>query len=557
MKKKSTFFIISLLIFVGTACSSNTANTSNPPGSDTANSNNSEIVSPTESGSAPQKDVDPIPLAESTVDVTTEEGSTTTAIIGPEGGSLSTVDGNGTQYTLVIPENALFYYEEISMTPIASAEGDVIGDTFQAGVRLEPDGLHFFQPVILEMTGAAIEEGAVGFTSQSDGQAFHLHPSTYADGTLTLNLIHFSDPGAADGNLQERMDLIEDSTNEMLEHLVAIGNSQQQMAELTNRAEFLQDPIINGLDDWKGWGDDIFSLLSLVANAHQRNQWNRNTPGYAGLLEEIRLLIDYWYITTDDIVKDIGGKCNQGEVSYMVVAQVIRTAHFGMNNFFHPGDDNFRFEKFEEWEKTLKVCTNWILVWQANVETTGVQSFYSDISLGAEVEFNFNNAQLGHLSDPASTPVSFFSSSTPLEVEYIQGFWDGLCAEPTTGSITLQLKVDYNPKNFWTDRSKVFGKIIVETRIDELIYIDCSQGLLTLNADAEKFFHGEALVQLNKDRLQRDFWVYDLAYKPGDGVIAQFKEGAPWSEPLTISWDQGSKWNLAQLVTLYTPNLPD
>ena len=312
MKRSARKSLIAIFIIalIASSCKGDTTNSENE--------GNTTALPAVTSTIAPEKP-EPRTLAESTIDVTLEDRPAVTAIIGAEGGSLSTVDANGNEFTLVIPQGALLYEEEISMTPLASAEGEVIGDTFLAGVRLEPNGLHFFELVSLKITGPTIEEGAVAFTAQEDGQAFHLIPSKSVEGSLTLTTSHFSDPGVAKKELGEGFELNEEASIEWLEHQLAKLNPDQQIALLKRMTIELQrrGVAVMGLENWSVWTMDIGDLLLRYEQAYVNRKWDSNTPGIKDLYTEMSLLIDDWYIVNDDMVSRIGKKCEQGEIAYI------------------------------------------------------------------------------------------------------------------------------------------------------------------------------------------------------------------------------------------------
>ena len=177
----------------------------------------------------------PLPLTPNpaSIDITLDEGSAATATIGAEGGSIELTDVNGTEYTLTIPEGALFSPEVITMTPIASAEGRAIGETFLAGVSLQPEGLHFLELVNIEISGGKIDENVVAFAAESGGQDFHLTPSKPADGVTTISTTHFSDFGVSLEEVGEFVDFIVPlAERARIEHALTIGNDQQALAEL-------------------------------------------------------------------------------------------------------------------------------------------------------------------------------------------------------------------------------------------------------------------------------------------------------------------------------------
>lgn len=555
MKRISTRLVVAIFIIalIASSCRGDATAPANE-------GNNANTSAPTAASGAVVSEEKPAPLtsADLTVTATLEDRPAATATIGPEGGTLSTVDANGTQYTLVIPEGALLYYVDISMTPLDGVEGEVMDDTFLAGVRLEPDGLQFIELVSLEITGAVIEEGAIGFTAQSDGQTLHLVPSTSEQGSLTLTTTHFSDPGAAKNELAENLEGLEglaDSISDLENTLAKMKDSNEAIAFLKYKAEELQrqGATVIGLENWHAWTYDISDLLSRLNEAYYEHQWDQNSPRGKDLRTQMSLLVDEWYIATDNTVPVISKKCEQGEIIYMTLNDLIAGAAHVFEQFF-PSKDDFREGKLKDWKKALSSCYNWAVDWQANVGTKGtVQTFENFINLGAESQIGVTGSNYN------------LTSSTELKVLYVQGFFQGLC-EPTVGTATLIFNYQHSGGKLIINNNEIDPTghkfdIRLGVKVDEYPSIDCGQGLLKPGgAEANMPFHGEALMQLNKGRLVADgstwdgFWVYDLVYKPGGGVIAQFQEGyfeaGEGSKPKIVTWD-GAKAELSQLVNLY------
>ncbi len=210
------------------------------------------------------------------IDITLEEGPAATTTIGDEGGSIGLADVNGTEYTLIIPEGALFSPEEITMTPIASAEGKAIGDTFLAGVSLQPEGLHFLELVTIEITGGKIDESALAFAAESGGQDFHLTPSKPGDGAITISITHFSEFGVSVEELEELVDTIVPLAElAQLEHALAFGNDQQALAALERMTELLlAEGEIDSFEQWNSWTAQVMSLFLRAAEVTDRLDWN-------------------------------------------------------------------------------------------------------------------------------------------------------------------------------------------------------------------------------------------------------------------------------------------
>ena len=150
-------------------------------------------------GVEPFPEPDPIHL-----DITLEEGNTAQAVIGPDGGTLEVVGGDGSRYVLEIPDGALVSPVTISMTPAAAVEGVPLSGGSQALVHLEPEGLVFYQPALLLIQPAAETDGIrMAYGSRDLGQDFHLYPGEEGEDGVRLTISHFSDYGTTDGQRAE------------------------------------------------------------------------------------------------------------------------------------------------------------------------------------------------------------------------------------------------------------------------------------------------------------------------------------------------------------------
>ena len=129
---------------------------------------------------------------------TLDTGSSTFRYIPTTGGSLSTTDSNGTQYTLTLPADALFSGTVIRMTPVTSLAGMPGG--LIGAVKLEPEGLVLNAPATLEVEPldptTVPADRQVAFTSEGGGQDFHLLHDP--NGGLSFDIVHFSAPGVSD-----------------------------------------------------------------------------------------------------------------------------------------------------------------------------------------------------------------------------------------------------------------------------------------------------------------------------------------------------------------------
>jgi hypothetical protein len=105
--------------------------------------------------------------------------------IGPQGGTMEVTAANGVKYTLTVPPGAVPFSMLFGLTPVTSMDGSPLSGGLMGAVRIEPEGIEFSQPLVLEVTPAAdapaLPEGtvAVGFavTPQNEGSEYSFLPS--------------------------------------------------------------------------------------------------------------------------------------------------------------------------------------------------------------------------------------------------------------------------------------------------------------------------------------------------------------------------------------------
>lgn len=460
------------------------------------------------------------------IEVSLEEGGAVTETIGLEGGSFKAMDSQGTEYTVTIPEGALFSETEITMIPIASAEGEYIGDTFLAGVALYPENLHFLEFVTIEMRGDVIEEDVIGFASVRDGQDFHLTPSQVASGVVTITTTHFSEFGVSQ---QEIVELAEMILPVAMEQALAIGDDRQAMIALEHMInELLIAGHIENFEQWEPWTADVIRLILRFEEIVEQRDWDENTPGLTDTMRAMQGLIDRWFQQSDGVMQDFADKCVQGEIE--VAPRVHWIWAVGVILWDRLSLD--RDEVLDNWLEILRNCAGNTITWQANVVTTG-DDFFSDISVGSQVSFDFDGWLGRHLR------------GTELEVEYIEGAFADIC-ESKPGVVDLGYEIQWDGKSEIYSVYENIDSIILHVSIGGPVYIDCAPAGFEITAEAQRPFHGGALELLNEDRVgQWGTWEFEVEYDPGSGIIAQFEEG-----PESFSWSEG-KYELWQLLTMY------
>lgn len=117
----------------------------------------------------------------------------------PAGGTVKATAADGTVFTLTAPPNAVLSPLAVKMTPVATLAG--LGRTagYQAAVHLEPEGMEFLEPLVLEIRAPqALNAGTLrGFNAHGLGTAPYAQGRTVRGAMATLTLMHFSNPGVA------------------------------------------------------------------------------------------------------------------------------------------------------------------------------------------------------------------------------------------------------------------------------------------------------------------------------------------------------------------------
>jgi hypothetical protein len=129
-----------------------------------------------------------------------DSARTSSASIGPEGGTLRTTAADGVEYTLTVPAGALTETVTIRMTPIVDINNPVLANGLTGAVQFEPSGLRFQRLATLRIGAVdVLPTGSrrVGFSSASDGSRVQLSPPVVSSGGTEILVAHFSSAGAA------------------------------------------------------------------------------------------------------------------------------------------------------------------------------------------------------------------------------------------------------------------------------------------------------------------------------------------------------------------------
>lgn len=133
--------------------------------------------------------------------LTLETAQASSAVMPPSGGKLTAEGSDGTLYTLDIPEGALLVDTEITMTPVSNIADFPFSAGLGGAVKLEPDGLFFYEDAILTIEPAKDIplENQVFFGSDADSQGLYLAIPVVESAAIQIRLQHFSGAGVGNG----------------------------------------------------------------------------------------------------------------------------------------------------------------------------------------------------------------------------------------------------------------------------------------------------------------------------------------------------------------------
>jgi hypothetical protein len=125
-----------------------------------------------------------------------DELATEGLITAEEGGAVTATARDGTTYELAVPPYAVAEDTVVMLTPLDDLRG--VGDEPAFGVRLEPEGLEFWDWPRLTITPPAPipVENQLTFQATGDGESVHAALIDITTDSITLLLPHFSTAGA-------------------------------------------------------------------------------------------------------------------------------------------------------------------------------------------------------------------------------------------------------------------------------------------------------------------------------------------------------------------------
>lgn len=116
-----------------------------------------------------------------------------------KGGTLMATAGDGTTFTLDVPQGAVSRPTDITLTPLSDIAG-IASATANHGVALGPDGSTFAVPLRLTITPKALASGSSPFMYVAKGDGSDVQPAVVdpASKSVVLLVSHFSTAGVAE-----------------------------------------------------------------------------------------------------------------------------------------------------------------------------------------------------------------------------------------------------------------------------------------------------------------------------------------------------------------------
>jgi hypothetical protein len=175
--------------------------------------------------------------------VQVEVANARSAVIGPEGGTITATGANGFVYTLTIPAGSVLQPTTIGMYPIKALTNLPQGGTVSGGVNFAPDGLALLIPATLTIQLPANVDAKTQFPIAYTGNADKLQPSlgTVSGQTIKEHLHHFSGTALAGRQVANLVSFVlplaQDSAS--FEHRMADAFRNSQASNISPRPDYL------------------------------------------------------------------------------------------------------------------------------------------------------------------------------------------------------------------------------------------------------------------------------------------------------------------------------
>ena len=195
------------------------------------------------------------------VSLTLDTPKASSAVVPPSGGTLTAEGSDGTRYTLTIPEGALLVDTEITMTPVSSIADFPFSGGLGGAVKLEPDGLFFYEDAILTIEPAKEipVENQVFFGFDAESQGLYLAMPVVESAAIQIRMQHFSGAGVGNGvsaEVAKALNRIADRNEARLQSEVGKFLSEERARQLrdekadnTELAAQLHDAMKSYLND--------------------------------------------------------------------------------------------------------------------------------------------------------------------------------------------------------------------------------------------------------------------------------------------------------------------
>jgi hypothetical protein len=224
-------------------------------------------------------------------------------------------------YTLEIPEGALLVDTEITMTPVSNIEDFPFSAGLGGAVKLEPDGLFFYEDAILTIEPAndIPLENQVFFGFDAESQGLYLAMPVVDSAAIQIRLQHFSGAGVGNGvsaEVAKALDRIADRNEARIQSEVGKFLSEERLRTLLNDQEDNTELLAQVEAAMKSYLNDVVKPrlkagLSASATCEQARRAVQTLLGY----ERQRLLLGFTGPETDpgvnlsDLLEKLGRKC--------------------------------------------------------------------------------------------------------------------------------------------------------------------------------------------------------------------------------------------------------
>jgi len=262
---------------------------------------------------------------------------------------LSLTDPDGNEWKLIIPQNALLYDETISMQLVGDIDQDALNGNKIGGVVLKPEGLHFINPVYLNVSGPLISDQSCVLRGTSEGNSLNFSKAVFSDNTLIAEIEHFSSyftyTPTSDPELQELAQKAEADYDETVKEIEAFLKTPISVPPIPPNFEFTCDlqserrPVSLYISQVMQPEKDLIIKMLTAGNRTHLTGGSEDSIEYARQLQE-RLIkkVDKLISTYKNDNSKLVPVMN---LSFIVLKAANR---LGMDTSFNP-----YFETFSDW----------------------------------------------------------------------------------------------------------------------------------------------------------------------------------------------------------------